>query len=275
MNREPPPGYNPAKQRAPLSALSSGGFMADTIPVPQFAAPPLSEPQRIIDTFTAPSKTFTDILRNSAFWGPLVIMILVSVGFSFAVQQKIGWEKTYENILHQTPKQEERFAQMPPDQEATAKAVSAKFTAVIGYAYAVVVLIITAITTLLVWVTVNFGFGGTSKYGQIYALNMYASLVMNLKYLLAIIALFAGLAPDSFLMQNPVGTNIGYYLPTDVPKWLFSLCVHLDLFEIWSLVLATIGVSIVAKVSRGKAAAAVVGWWLIFVLIGVGFAAAS
>jgi hypothetical protein len=31
----------------------------------------------------------------------------------------------------------------------------------------------------------------------------------------------------------------------------------------------------VANVSRGKAAAAVVGWWLIFILVGVGFAAAS
>jgi len=41
------------------------------------------------------------------------------------------------------------------------------------------------------------------------------------------------------------------------------------------VILTIIGVSIVAKVSRGKAAAAVVGWWFIFVLIGVGFAAAS
>jgi hypothetical protein len=56
---------------------------------------------------------------------------------------------------------------------------------------------------------------------------------------------------------------------------LTALCLHLDLFEIWSLILATIGVSIVARVSRGKAAAAVFGWWLILVLVGVGFAAAQ
>ena len=50
---------------------------------------------------------------------------------------------------------------------------------------------------------------------------------------------------------------------------------HIDIFEIWSVLLTTLGISIVAKVSRGKAAAAVIGWWLIFVLVGVGFAAAS
>jgi hypothetical protein len=249
--------------------------MADAIPVPQSSIPGLSEPQRVIDTFTAPSRTFTDILRSSAFWGPLVVMILVSVCFSFAVQQKIGWDKVYENILHQTPKQEAKFDQMQPEQAANAKNIAAKFTGGITYGYTIVILFVTAINALLVWVTVNFGFGGTSKYGQVFAVSMYGSLVMNIKYLLAIAAIFAGLAPDSFLLQNPVGTNIGYYLSTDAPKWMMALCTHIDLFEIWAVVLNVIGIAIVAKVSRGKAAAAVVGWWLILVLVGVGFAAGS
>ncbi len=100
-------------------------------------------------------------------------------------------------------------------------------------------------------------------------------VVMNIKFLLGLIAIFAGLAPESFLINNPVGTNIGYYLSTDAPKWLAALCMHIDLFEIWSLVLSVIGVSIVARVSRGKAAAVVVGWWIIVVLVTVGAAAAS
>ena len=249
--------------------------MADALPVPQFAAQPLSESQRVVDTFTAPSKTFTDLLRNSSFWGPLVVMILVSVCFSYAVQQKIGWEKVFENNMHQSTKQQENFAKMSPEQAASAKAIGAKFTGIITYCYPVIILIFTAISALLVWATVNFGFGGSAKYGQIFAVDMYAALVMNIKYLLAVIAIFAGLAPDSFLLQNPVGTNIGYYLSTDAPKWLAALCMHIDIFEIWSLVLGVIGVAIVAKVSRGKAAVAVVGWWLLIILIGVGFAAAS
>ena len=249
--------------------------MADAISVPQSAVPGLSEPQRVIDTFTAPSKTFTDILRNSSFWGPLVIMILVSVGFSFAVQTKVGWDKVYENILHQSPKQEARMAQMPADQVPTAKAIGIKFTSIIAYSYTVVVLIFTAINALLVWVTLNFGFGGKAKFGQVFAVSMYGSLVMNLKYLLAIVAIFAGLAPDSFILQNPVGTNIGYYLSTEAPKALNAFCIHMDLFEIWAIVLNVIGMAIVAKVSRGKAAVAVVGWWLLIVLISVGAAAAG
>jgi hypothetical protein len=240
--------------------------------VPQAASAPLSEGQRIVDTFVAPSKTFTDLLRSAAWWGPLIILIVVSIFFSFTVQTKVGWDRVAENNIHQNPKQEERFAQTPPDQQATAKAIAAKVTAIIAYCFPVLILIFTVVTVLLVWATVNFGFAGTAKFGQVFAVYMYAGLVFSIKYLLAIIALFAGVAPDSFLLNNPVGTNIGYYLGTDAPHVLVAYLTHLDVFEIWSVILSVIGVAIVAKVSRGKAAAAVVGWWLVLVLIGGAFA---
>jgi hypothetical protein len=249
--------------------------MPDSVAASPDLTAPLSETQRVVDTFVAPSKTFTDILRKATFWGPLLILILVAIGFSFGVQQKVGWDKVFENNMHQQPSREEQFEKLPADQQATQKAVGVKITEVITYCYPVIILIFTAIFALLIWVTANFIFGGSAKFGQVFAVNMYANLVMNIKYLLAIVALFAGLAPDSFLIQNPVGTNVGYFLSTDAPKWLAALCAHLDLFEIWSVLLTTLGISIVAKVSRGKAAAAVIGWWLIFVLVGVGIAAAS
>ena len=249
--------------------------MPDSVAASPDLTAPLSETQRVVDTFVAPSKTFIDIRRKATFWGPLVIMLLVAVGFSFGVQQKVGWDKVFENNMHQQPSREEQFEKLPADQQATQKTVGVKITAIITYCYPVIILVFTGIFALLIWVTANFIFGGSAKFGQVFAVNMYANLVMNVKFLLAIVALFAGLAPDSFLLQNPVGTNIGYFLSTDAPKWLAALCAHLDLFEIWSVLLTALGVAIVANISRGKAAAAVIGWWLIFVFVGVGIAAAS
>ncbi|MGC2162181.1 MAG: YIP1 family protein [Silvibacterium sp.] len=241
--------------------------LAETAPL----GAPLTETQRVIDSFVAPTKTFIDIRRKATFWGPLVIMILVGVAFSFSIQKKIGWEQVFENNIHQNPVKAEKIESSP--QAESIKAVSAKVTAVVGYCYFVLVLIFTLIIALLNWATVNFGFGGTSKYSQIFAVSMYASIVMNIKYILAVVAIFAGLAPDSFLMSNPVGSNIGYYLSSDMPLFIRTVCMHIDLFEIWSLVLTVIGVSIVARVSRGKAAAVVVGWWVIIVLVTSGLAA--
>jgi len=247
--------------------------LAETMSPPAPLDAPLTETQRVIDTFVAPTKTFIDLRRKATFWGPLIIMILVGIGYGFSVQQKIGWTQVFENNIRQTPAKAEQIDSNP--RAESIKAVSAKITAGATYGYFGIALFFTLIIALLNWATVNFGFGGTAKYSQIYAVSMYASLVMNIKYLLAIIAIFAGLAPDSFLISNPVGTNIGYYLSTDFPLWLRTLCTHIDIFEIWSVVLSVIGVSIVAKVSRGKAAAVVVGWWLIIVLVTVGIAAAQ
>src|SRR5271165_6952598 len=242
---------------------------------PELATPPLTEVQRVVDTFTAPSKTFIDIRRKATFWGPLLVMIVVALGFSFGIQQKVGWDRVFENNLHQSPKQEEQFEKLTADQQATQKTIAVKITSIVTYCYPVIILIFTAIFALLVWVTANFVFGGSSKFGQVFAVNMYANLVMNIKFLLAAVALFAGVAADSFLISNPVGTNVGYYLNPDTAKPLMALCSHIDIFEIWSVILTTIGVSIVAKVSRGKAAAAVVGWWVVIVLVLVGLASMS
>jgi hypothetical protein len=231
---------------------------------------PLSETQRVIDTFVAPSKTFTDLRRNATFWGPLVIMIIMGLGFGFTVQQKVGWKMTFENTIRQNPKQEEKIESAPNVDQI--KSISAKITAVRTYGFFIFFLIITALIALLNWATVNFGFGGKARYAEIYAVSMYASLVMNLKFILAIITLFAGLAPESFLLDNPVGTNLAYFL-TDSPLWLKTILARFDIFEIWSLVLTIIGVSVVARVSKGKAATVVVGWWIIIILFFAGLAA--
>jgi len=43
---------------------------------------------------------------------------------------------------------------------------------------------------------------------------------------------------------------------------------------IWTVVLMVIGTAIVAKVSRGRAAAVIVGWWALILVISVATAAA-
>jgi hypothetical protein len=272
--RFPSQGELPRRRIAPV-AIRQFCEVRMTNAVPESTSAPLSEGQRMGNVLVAPSKTFTDLFRKASWWGPLLLLIVVTLIFSFAAQQKVGWERVFENNMHQNPKQEERFAQTPPDRLAAARAISTKITAIISYSYWILVLIFTAIMSLLVWATVNFGFGGTAKYSQVYAVHMYANLVMNIKYLLAAIALFAGLAPDSFLQQNPVGTNIGFYLSSDAPRWLTTLTTHIDVFEIWALVLTVAGIAIVARVKRSTAAIAVIGWWLLIVLIFTGVAAAN
>jgi hypothetical protein len=249
--------------------------MPDTVANAE-ASTPLSQVERVIDTFITPSKTFNDILRDSSWWLPWLLGVLVTLGYSAAIQQKIGWDKTYSNILqYSSETQQERFQQLSPDQQARQKAVAASFTKYIVWASPVLGLLFTAIAAGLLLMTLNFGLGGHAKFGQLFAVWMYATLPWLIQAILATIVLFAGLDADAFNLKNPVGTNVGYYLPTDWPQWLIAFGTSIDVLTIWVLILVIIGCAIVARTKLAATATAVVGWWVLITLAKVGIAAIS
>ena len=253
--------------------MASAQPLPDDLPIT--STPTLSPVQRVVDTFIAPTRAFTDLARDASWWLPFVLYIVSSVAFAFTVQKQVGWPKTYDGIIAQSAKQQEQFANMPAARAANAKALGAKITAVTTYGTPVLILIFTAIAAAVLLGTLNFGFGGKAKFSQLFALYLYSALPLLIKSVLTIIALFAGLGGDSFNIQNPVGTNLGYYLATDSPKWLLALASSLDIFTLWQIALLVIGCAILARISRGMAAVAVVGWWVLLVVLKVAGAAFS
>ena len=74
-----------------------------------------------------------------------------------------------------------------------------------------------------------------------------------------------------------VPTNLGAFLASDTSPVLRALASSLDVFTIWWLILLSIGFAAIAgskKITSGKARAMVFGFWVIFVLCKVGWAAA-
>ena len=91
----------------------------------QSAGPGLSQVERVVDTFVAPTKTFKDILRSTSWWLPFVLLVLVTWGNSAVVGKQVGWERTAENQIRQNPKQEEAMANLTPEQRANQMRISA------------------------------------------------------------------------------------------------------------------------------------------------------
>jgi hypothetical protein len=71
-----------------------------------------------------------------------------------------------------------------------------------------------------------------------------------------------------------VGTNLAYFMP-DASPVVKTFLSFFDVIGLWQLALLVIGTAIVAKVSKGKAAAVVVGWWLVGLIVSVGIAVAT
>ena len=244
-------------------------------PVPQ-PAPGLSQIQRVIYTFTAPSKTFNDIKAgHRSWWLPFLITLLVSYLFFAAVYTKIGMRQVAENSIHLNAKQEARMADMPADQREAAMKFTTYLTEGIFLASPVLMLLVVAVVSLVLWGTINFAFGGKATFGGIFCVCMYAGLTGIVTVLLSVIVIFAGTAPESFNLNNPAPTNIASFLsPLETNKALYTLLKSLDVITIWNLVLMSMGLATVAGVKKGSGYISVFGWWILLVLIGVGIAAA-
>jgi hypothetical protein len=240
-------------------------------------APGLSQWQRVSNTFTAPSTTFEDIKRgNKSWWMPFVIMAIVGYILFAAIFFKIGMQQVVDNQIRLDPKAEERMANATPEQREMGTKISVYVTEGVFIANPALLLGGIALLSLGLWGTINFVFGGKASYGSIFSVWMFASLPSIVKTLLGTLVIFAGAAPESFNIKNFAPTNAAAFLnPLEANKVLYALAGSLDVVTIWTLVLLGMGTAIVAGVKRTSGYIAVFGWWVIFVLIGVGIAAAK
>ncbi|WP_419804901.1 YIP1 family protein [Terriglobus sp.] len=236
------------------------------------AVPPMSQGQRVLDTFFAPSRTFADIRRDRSWWLPYVLLVLFSLIFATVVQKRVGADTLADNAIRSNPAQAEKMQNAPPEQRAKAMKMTGTIMQVTLFSGALTFLLVPAVIALLIWVGFNFILGGSSTYPGMFAVAMYAALPGLIFYLVVIATLFAG-DPETFNLSNATGTNIGYYLPTGTSPALKSLLTSIDVFSIWQAFLLGLGGAIVARVKKTTGLAMVFGVWLAIVLVKAGIAA--
>src|SRR5580704_16794989 len=174
---------------APLPPVASS-------PAPEDA--PLSEGSRIINTFIAPSKTFTDLRRSAMWWAPFALMAIISIAFVYSVDQKIGFRKVTENQVQMSPKQAAQLDNMPADQRETQMRQRTTGTKWVSYFFPVLTLIIWLIIAAALFATFKFAAGAEVSFKVSLAIVIYAALPLMVKTLLALLSVVAGMSPDSF-----------------------------------------------------------------------------
>jgi Yip1 domain len=241
--------------------------MSDNLSIPQ-PETHLSQANRVVNTFVAPSKTFTDVLRDRSWWLPFLITAVVTYLFIGAAAYKVGFHQLTINNISADPASAARMEQLPPAQQEAGMKFAETLTKGISFLVPVLALAAIAIFALVVWGSAK-GFGGTADYSSVFAMFIYAGLIQTVKPILAIIVLFVGGDVSGFNMDNPVGTNAGFFLDGSAAHWLKSLLTSIDVFTLWYLVVLTIGLSVVAKLKRGSAGTIIFGWWALIVLFKV------
>ena len=213
---------------APLPPVSS------SVPSPEAA--PLSEGARIVNTFIAPSKTFTDLRRNANWWGPWLLISIFSLLFIYSMDRQIGFEQISKNeVAHSS--RADQFDKLPADRQAKQISVTAAFIRYLSYGLPATILLYFAITTLVLWVTFKMAAGASVSYKTAYAIVFYASLPGIVSAILGAISMFAGVNAEGFNVNNPVATNPAYFMDPSSNKFLYGIASGLDVLSIWTIVL--------------------------------------
>jgi hypothetical protein len=241
---------------------------------PSAEAAPLSQGARIIDTFIAPSKTFTDLRRNASWWAPWLLISIFALIFVYSMDKKIGFEQINRNeIAHSS--RADQFDKLSADDQAKQLRISNAFVRYLSYGVPVMILLYLAVITVVLWATFKFATGATTSFKTAYAIIFYAGLPGIIGSILGTISMYAGVDPEGFNVNNPVATNPAYFMDRAGNKFLYGMASGLDVLILWSIVLMGIGFSCNSKVKRSTAIAIVGGWYLFWKLATAALAARS
>jgi hypothetical protein len=238
---------------------------------PDPTGPGLSEPQRLVNTFFAPSKTFIDIRRNASWWVPLLLISIFSISFFVMVDKKVGFEQVARTMLANN----KAIQQLDPAQQEQAYARTAIGLKVGEFGAPIFVLIYVLVTAAILMATFNFMMDAQVTFSQSMAVVMYGWLPGIVSAILGMVALAFG-DPEGFRLDNPVGTNPAHFMdPTSTPKFLYAMLTSVDVISLWIVVLIGMGFALNAKkkISTGAAIGTVAVWYFIAKICGAAFAA--
>lgn len=234
----------------------------------------MGEFSRLTGVLFEPGKTFEDVAQRPVFWTPLILVILSGLVFSYMLGQHIGWDRVVQQQMEMSPKQAQRMAQAPADQQESARQMQLKFAPITKYVGAIV----GPPLLYLIFGAILFGIvramSAAVKFKQVFAIMCWAALPSVIQTVLKIVVMLLK-KPDEFNILNPLAFNPAAFMDyASSSKFLYVIAMSLDVFTIWGLILTAIGLKAAAgkTLSTGGAAFAVVLVWAIPVLFGASLA---
>ena len=232
---------------------------------PSEQAPSKSFPARFIGVFLSPGETFADIARKPDFIAPLIVIIIAAVAFTETMLAKIGMER----IVRQSMEQSSRTQNMTPEQMQQAVSQGVKIGGIITHVAGLIgppiyLLVIAGIGLLIV----NAILGGQAKFKSVFSAVCYAYSPALLGTVMGIALILFG-DPENFNAQNPVPTNVGFFLNwRETSKPLMAIASSFDVFTIWFVLLAGIGLSATTERKAKASTVSIIyfGLWIVWVL---------
>jgi hypothetical protein len=108
---------------------------------------------------------------------------------------------------------------------------------------------------------------GEGDFRQAFSVTVYAWYPRLIKGIFGTVVILTRKSLSIVDLQNPLMSNLGFLFDPRTKPLQFALASSVDLFTIWSVVLLVIGFAAVSRLSRGRSAGIVVGWWIVVNLL--------
>jgi Yip1-like protein len=204
--------------------------------VPEAQAP-INHFGRIIGMFFSPKSTFEDIVRKPSWLLPVGIATLLSLFVCIGINQRINWR----DFMSQQIEKSSRASQLSPEQKQQQIDAGAKYAPYGTYIFGIPApLVFVLLVALVMMGAYNLLVGADVNYGVSLGIVSHTFVPSIISSLLFLLILYLK-APGTVDLENPVATNVGAFLPEESAKWLVKLCMSIDIFSIWVLVLIAMG----------------------------------
>jgi hypothetical protein len=226
---------------------------------------------RVVGVLFSPTRTFEVIRERPTWLVAVVVLVAVSMISGYFVVQKLDIEDVVRSSIGNSSRQ------LSEDQLEQAIAIQEKVIPVISIAGPVVFLPAACLlTALLFWVLLKM-LGGEFSYKASFAATVHGLVPTGILALLGLPVVLSRseLGYEEVRSGSILASNLAVFASEETSNAMRTLLASFDVFSIWSVVLLTIGFGVVARVSRAKATAAVIGLWVVFILFKVGAAAIS
>ena len=239
-------------------------------------APQMSTPETLSGIFFEPGRTFEALRARPRFLVAAVIMVVIFLAWNAAFFSKVDYAEMVRSTIENSPQAEQLTPEQREQQIRIQSSPVVKWIAIAAPVLAVPIFL--AIGGAL-YLLGSMAMGKGISYKQAISVWAYSSLPPLLLVMLANIVMVMIRPPAiedaAVASRGMVRLNPGVAIDKMAHPILATALGSVDLFAIYGLVLAAVGLRKVARMSSGAAWTVVLGLYLLGLLFKLGIAAIS
>jgi len=247
--------------------------VASSPAAPEPAGSGISEPQRLLNAFIAPKKTFEDLKRNPSWWVPWLVAGIFSIIFGAVAVQKIDIPRFLQQEIEKSPSAQRRLEQLTPEQREKGMAVQATFVKATFYAFPVISLLGGLILAAVLMGVFNFILGAEVPFQRAMAVVFYSYVPFIISTILLIVSILVSSDPNTIDITNPMPTNPGFFMDPLGNRFIYAIASSLDIFSVWVVALLGLGFATASSNRKPSVSTGITTMFVVFAIFVLGRAA--